>query len=92
MSYYAEPDSPIKDKVKAVLDLTNDAILKNERATGADRSEWAAKNDFVSLKVEVDKLDINKLGNIQTSLSILKIKVDDLDFCILMMSVDLKKN
>ena len=26
LSYYAEPDNPIRDKVKAVLDLTNDAI------------------------------------------------------------------
>ena len=29
MSYYPEPDSHIRDKVKVVLDLTNYAIKKN---------------------------------------------------------------
>ena len=31
------------------------------------------------MKAEVDKLDINKLVNVPTSLNNLKIKVDDLD-------------
>ena len=31
------------------------------------------------MKAEVDKLDINKLVNVQTSLNNLKTKVDDLD-------------
>ena len=30
-------------------------------ATGVDRSNLAAKRDFISLKAEVDKIDINKL-------------------------------
>ena len=29
MSYYPEPDSQIRDKVKVVLDLSNYAIKKN---------------------------------------------------------------
>ena len=29
MSYYSEPDSNIKDKVKVVLDLSNYATKKN---------------------------------------------------------------
>ena len=29
MIYYPEPDSNIKDKVKVVLDLSNDATKKN---------------------------------------------------------------
>ena len=33
----------------------------------------------MALKVEVDKLDINKLINVLTSLNNLKTKVDDLD-------------
>ena len=33
----------------------------------------------MALKAEVDKLDINKLVNIPTSLNNLKTKVDDLD-------------
>ena len=62
MSYYPEPDSHIRDKVKVVLDLTNCATKKElEHATGIDTSDLAAKKDFIALKVEADKLDINKL-------------------------------
>ena len=39
----------------------------------------AAKGDFIALKAEVDKLDINKLVNVATSLNNLKTKVDYLD-------------
>ena len=42
-----------------------------------DTSDLAAKKDLIALKVE--KLDITKLVNFPTSLSNLKIKVDDLD-------------
>ena len=38
------------------------------------------------MKAEVDKLDINKVTNVQTSLNNLKTKVDDLD-----VPADLKK-
>ena len=44
-----------------------------------DSSDVAAKKDFIALKVEVDKLDINKLVNVPTSLNNLITKVDDLD-------------
>ena len=50
-----------------------------EHATGIDTSDLAAKKDSISLKAEVDKLDINKLTNVPTSLNNLKTKVDDLD-------------
>ena len=37
MSYYPEPDSHIKDKVKAVLELSNYTTKKElEHATGID--------------------------------------------------------
>ena len=39
----------------------------------------------MALKAEVDKLDINKLMNVPTSLNNLKTKVDDLD-----VPIDLK--
>ena len=42
-------------------------------------SDLAAKKDFIALKAEVEKLDINKLTNVPTSLNDLKTKVDDLD-------------
>ena len=93
MSYYPEPDIHIRDKVKVVLDLTNYATKKElEHATGINTSDLAAKKDFIALKDEVDKLDINKLTNIPTSLNNLKTKVDDLDVGKLKtVSVDLKK-
>ena len=59
MSYYPEPDSHIRDKVKVVLDLSNHATKKElDHATSVDTSDLAAKKNFIA---EVDKLDINKL-------------------------------
>ena len=59
MSYYPELDGQIRDKVKVVLDLSSDATKKElEHAAGIDTSHLAAKNDFIALKAEVDKLDI----------------------------------
>ena len=47
MSYYAEPDSHIRDKVKTALDLSNYATKqKLDHATGADTSSLAAKKCF----------------------------------------------
>ena len=85
MSFCAEPDSQIRDQVDVLLDLSN-------HATGVDASDLAAAKDFVALKAKVDKLDINKLGNLPTSLNNLKAKVNDLDFGILKtVPADLKK-
>ena len=49
MSYYPEPDTHIRDKVKVVLDLSNYAT-ENElnHATGVDTSDLAAKKRFYS--------------------------------------------
>ena len=44
MSYYPEPDSHIRDKVKTVLDLSNYATKqKFEHAADIDISDLAAK-------------------------------------------------
>ena len=44
MSYYPEPDSHIRDKVKVVLDLSNYATEKElDHAEGVDTSDLAAK-------------------------------------------------
>ena len=44
MSYYPEPDSHIRDKVKVVLDLSNYVTKKElEHATCIDTSDLAAK-------------------------------------------------
>ena len=90
MSYYPEPDSHIRDKVKAVLDLLNYATKKElDHAKGVDTSGLAAKKHFIALKAEVD---INKLVNVPASLKTLKTKVDDFDAGKLKtVPVDLKK-
>ena len=73
MSYYPEPESHIKDKVKVVLDLSNYATKKElDHATGVDTSDLAATKDFIALKAEVDQLDIAILVNVLTSLNNLK--------------------
>ena len=93
MSYCPEPDGHIRDKVKVVLDLSNYPTKKElGHATGINTSDLAAKKDFIALKAEVDKLDINKLPNVLTSLNILKTKVNDLDVGKLKtVAVDLKE-
>ena len=59
MSYYPEPESHIRDKVKVVL--SNYATKKElDHATGVDTFDLGAKKDFITLKAEVDKLDIFK--------------------------------
>ena len=50
-----------------------------DHATGVDSSDLAVKKDFVALKAKVDKLNIDKLTNVPTSLYSLKTKVDGLD-------------
>ena len=66
--------------VNVVLDLSNYATKQElNDATGVDTFNLAAKRDFVALKVEVDKLDINKLVNVPTGLNNLETKIDDLD-------------
>ena len=73
MCYYPEPDSHIRDKVKVVLNLSNYVTKKElDHAIGVDTSDLAAEEDFIALKAEVDKLDINKLVNVSTSLNNLK--------------------
>ena len=80
MSYYLEPDSHIREKVKVVLGFSNYPIKEElEHNAGLDTSGLAAKKYFVALNAEVDKLDIAKLVNIPSSLNNLKTNVDDLD-------------
>ena len=73
--------------------MSNHATKKElDHATGIDTSDLAAKKNFIALKAEVDKLDINKPVNVPTSLNNLKTKLDDLDVGKLKtVPVDLKK-
>ena len=75
MSYYQQPDSRLRDKVKLVLDMSYYPTKKElDHATGVDRYDLAVKKEFIALKV-VHKLDINKLVNVPASLNNLKTKV-----------------
>ena len=66
--------------MKVLLDLSNYATKKElEHATGINTSDLTVKKIFIALKAEVDKLDINKLTNVSTSLNNLTKKDDDLD-------------
>ena len=62
MSYYPQPDSHSKNKIKVELHLSNYTIRKElDHATGVDTFDLPAKKMFCCLKAEVDKLDINKI-------------------------------
>ena len=81
MIYYPELDSQINKNVKIKLDLSNyDSKIELEGSTGIDTSNLASKGDFIDLKVEVGKLDINKLVNVLNGMNNVKTKVEnDLD-------------
>ena len=71
MSFYPEPDSHIRDKLTVVLDLFNYATNKElKHATGVDISDLTVKKDFIDSKAESDKLDIDKLVNVRTTLNL----------------------
>ena len=92
MSFYPEPDSHVRDKVKVVLDFSKYATRKAlEHATGVDTFKLAAKSDFITLKAEVNKLDINELIKFLTGLNNFKTNVDNLNSGNLTVPKDLKK-
>ena len=79
VTYFSEPYTRSKSKMKLELDLSNYAIkseLKN--TTGVDTSALAKTIDLASLKEDFDELDIDKLKNVPSGLSNLS-KVDKLD-------------
>ena len=70
------------------LDLSNYATKADfKNPTGIDASSFVKKVDLASLKSNVDKLDIDKLNNVTTTLSNLESKLNKL----LPVSVDLSK-
>ena len=80
MSEYFPEKNSSGGRVEIELHLCNyatEADLKN--ATVVDTSKFAKKFDLASLESNVDKLDIDKLKNVQSSLNNLKSKVDKLD-------------
>ena len=73
-----------------MLNYATKADLKN--VTGIDTSKFGKRLDSTRLKSNVDKLDVDKLKNVLTSLSNLKSKIDKLDVDNLVpVPVDLSK-
>ena len=79
--------------MKVELDLSSYATKADLKNTaGVDTSKFAKKVDLVNLESDIDKLDIDKLKNVPTTLSNLKRKVDKLDFDKLVLApVDLSR-
>ena len=87
---YTQSESYIKDKIKVILDLCVKLCYSKRLndATFVDTSKLTCQKDCISLKGEINKLDLNKLRNTSS----LKTKVDDLDVENLKTApVDLKK-
>ena len=70
MNIFPQPKSS-GGKVKVQLDLPNYATKADfKNAPGVDTPKFAKKVDFASLKSNVDKLDIDKLKNLPTNLTV----------------------
>ena len=68
--YFSKPYEPFGGDINVKADLSNYATktdLKN--VSHVDVSSFALKSNLVSLKTEVDKLDIDKLVSIPVDLS-----------------------
>ena len=75
MGYYREQSIHVNKKVKVVLHVSNYVTRKElEDVTCADTSNFAGVGNFIALKAEVYKLDINKVANFPSSLNNLKTK------------------
>ena len=75
--YFPKPYEPFEGDISVKVDLSNyatNADLKN--AAGFDASKLAAKSDLASLKLKVDKIDVDKLKAVPDDLSKLSIVVN----------------
>ena len=62
MSYFSEPYSCSKNKIKNELDLSNYAIKSDlQNAADVDASKFTKKTNLSNLNSDIDKLDIGKL-------------------------------
>ena len=93
MSEYFPKQNFLGSNVKNELDLSNYATKSDfENATGVDTLSFAKKTNLANIKSDVDKLDIDKLKNLQSNLRSLKSKSDKLNFAKLVpVPVDLSK-
>ena len=75
---FSEPRESYCEKIKVELDLSSYATKSDLKiTTGVDTSNLAGKSDLVSLRVEVDKTEIDKLKIAPVDLSKLSNIVDN---------------
>ena len=76
MSYFPEPCSHSKNKIKVELGLSNYATKSDLKgATGIDTLKCAKETDLANLKSDADELDINSRKTVSNILNSLKGKV-----------------
>ena len=60
--YFPKPNKSFGRNINVKVDLSGYATKEDlKNATGIDTSKFEAKSDLVSLKEEVDKIDIDRL-------------------------------
>ena len=79
MSCYRESEINIRYKVKQCQTYQIMLVTKNQNMLQALMHLIQLLKDFIALKREVDKLNINKLVNFPTGFNKVKVKVDDMD-------------
>ena len=79
MSCYRESEINIRYKVKQYQTYQIMLVTKNQNMLQALMHLIQLLKDFITLKREVDKLNINKLVNFPTGFNKVKVKVDDMD-------------
>ena len=68
--YFSKPYSTFGGNVNVKTDLSSYATeAELENATGIDTSQLAWKSDLASLKVEIDKIDVDKLKSVPIDFS-----------------------
>ena len=68
--YFPKPYEPFGGDINVKVDLSNYATKADiKNISHADTSSFALKTNLVSLKTEVDKLDIDKLVHVPVNVS-----------------------
>ena len=71
--YFLEPYEPFGGDINVEVDLSNYATKADiKNISHVDTSSFALKTNLASLKIEVDKLDIDKLAPVPVDLSKLR--------------------
>ena len=78
MSYYSQPESHITNRINVELDLSNYPTKSDLKGVAyAKTSNLTVREDLPSLKVRVDKLDVDKLKTVLADLSSITNVIDN---------------